>query len=163
MKHRVSAVAGALTVVLLSACGPAEQAPEPTLSDTEARAIIDDMMSGWDAVVKAGELGSNAAVYTDDAIRMQPNMPALVGREAIQAWMEEQRAAYSFEGSNEIVEVRALSPDWILFRTEGSWTRTPKAGGEPSVSDGKWLSIAQRQPDGSWKLYRDCGNSDLPG
>jgi uncharacterized protein (TIGR02246 family) len=162
MKPRVSAVAGALTVVLLSACDPAEPSPEATLSDTEARVIIDDMMSGWDAAVEAGEPEANASVYTDDAIRMQPDMPALVGRAAIQAWMEEQQAMYSFEGSNEILEVRALSADWILFRSEGSFVRTPRAGGEPSVVPEKWLSIAQRQPDGSWKVYRDGGSSVLP-
>jgi uncharacterized protein (TIGR02246 family) len=152
----------ALTIALVSGCGPAEPSPEAPLSDTEARATIEAMMSGWDAAVEAGDPGANASVYTEDAIRMQPNMPALVGREAIQTWMQAEADTYTFEGSNERLEVRALSADWILFRSEGSFVRTPKAGGEPRVFQEKWLSLAQRQPDGTWKIYRDGGSSILP-
>jgi uncharacterized protein (TIGR02246 family) len=162
MKRSLEMTAAALTVVLFSACGPAAPVSEATLSDAEARAVIDDMMSGWDAAVVAAEPGANASVYTDDAIRMQPDMPALMGRAAIQAWLEEEAATYTFEGGNDIVEVRALSPDWIFFRSEGSFTATPRAGGEPLVAREKWLSIAQRQPDGTWKVYRDGGSSVLP-
>lgn len=162
MKQRFRMFIGVLTIALVSGCGPAEPLPDAPLSDAEARAIIDAMMSGWDAAVAAGDPGGNASVYTEDAIRMQPNMPALVGREAIQTWMQTEADTYTFEGSNEIVEVRALSSDWIFFRSEGSFVGTPKAGGEPVVFQEKWLSLAQRQPDGTWRAYRDGGSSVLP-
>jgi uncharacterized protein (TIGR02246 family) len=145
----------------LFACAPAETPPEATLSDVDARTIIDEMMARWDAAVVAGDAGANSMVYTPDAIRMQPDMPALVGREAIQDWLQALAETYTSEGSNQIVEVRALSPDWILFRSEGSFVATPKAGGEPETRQQKWLSIAQRQADGTWKVYRDAGSSNL--
>ena len=162
MKRRSRMFTGALTVALVSGCGPAEPSPEAPLSDTDARAIIEAMMSGWDAAVASGDPGANASVYTEDAIRMQPDMPALVGREGIQTWMQDEADTFTFEGSNEIVEVRALSPDWIFFRSEGSFVGTPKAGGEPRVFQEKWLALAQRQLDGSWRVYRDGGSSVLP-
>jgi ketosteroid isomerase-like protein len=38
----------------------------------------------------------------------------------------------------------------------------PKAGGPESLFDGKFLTVFKRQPDGSWKIYRDCFNSNVP-
>lgn len=152
--------------VLLVACAPDNTPAEPpateTLSDAEARAIVDRMNAEWDAAVVAGDIDVNMEMYTEDAIRMQPDMPALVGRDAIRAWMQSHQDTYSFEGSNEIQEVRALSPDWILVRSTGSFAATPKAGGEVRTEQEQWLSIVQRQADGSWKWYRDAGSSVVP-
>ncbi|MEZ4715137.1 MAG: DUF4440 domain-containing protein [Caldilineaceae bacterium] len=38
----------------------------------------------------------------------------------------------------------------------------PKAGGDDVYIDGKYMSVLMRQPDGSWKLYRDIFNSNVP-
>ena len=40
-------------------------------------------------------------------------------------------------------------------------TFTPKQG--KAINDkGKYVTVWQRQPDGSWKVLRDISNSDLP-
>ena len=124
-------------VCLMSGCSssaPVAEAPgEATLSDAEARSIVEAMIAEWDANANAGssDAAAAASMYADDAVRLQPGMPALVGRSAIEAWLEAEGEAFSFEGSNEIVEVRALSPDWIMMRTTGTFTGTPLSGGEP--------------------------------
>lgn len=153
---------------LMAACSssaPVVEAPgEATLSDAEARSIVEAMIAEWDASANAGSTDAVAAasMYAQDAIRLQPGMPALVGRSAIEAWLEAQGQAFSFEGSNEIVEVRALSPDWIMMRTTGTFTGTPLSGGEPFTQEEQWLTLVQRQEDGSWRWYRDAGNSVRP-
>jgi ketosteroid isomerase-like protein len=38
----------------------------------------------------------------------------------------------------------------------------PKAGGETIEYDGKALTILEKQADGSWKIARDCFNSNVP-
>ncbi|MCB0095597.1 MAG: ester cyclase, partial [Caldilineaceae bacterium] len=45
-----------------------------------------------------------------------------------------------------------------LFRVDAEL----RANGMPVIMDGKYMSILQRQPDGSWKLYRDIFNSNVP-
>jgi ketosteroid isomerase-like protein len=56
-------------------------------------------------------------------------------------------------------EVR-VAGDWAYSRGTYSATLTPKAGGEPREDSGKYLTILERQSDGSWKIARDCFNSN---
>ena len=149
-------------VALLLGCGPEDPSAQESLSDAQARVIVDRMNREWDAAVLAGDFEASAAMYADDAIRMQPDIPALIGRDAIAAWLQSQTDTYTFEGSNEILEVRALSPEWILMRSTGTFTASPRTGGDSRTFTEKWLTLVQRQPDGSWQWYRDAGSSDLP-
>jgi ketosteroid isomerase-like protein len=41
-------------------------------------------------------------------------------------------------------------------------TATPKAVGEASVFEGKFLTVLRRDAAGNWKIYRDCYNSNNP-
>lgn len=162
MKPRFRISRAPAAVALLFACAPAGPPCEAPLSEAEARTIVVRMIEEWDAANLAGDFEAASAIYTTDAIRMEPDMPPLLGRDAIRAWLQTQAETYNWEGSNEIVEVRALSPEWILHRSRGSFTATPKAGGEARMLQGKWLTLTQRQPDGTWKVYRNAGSSDLP-
>jgi ketosteroid isomerase-like protein len=116
----------------LSAEGPpAAAGTEIQLTDAEAWEIVTRMNEERDAAVLAGDYETLVAVYTKDAIQMQPDIPALVGRDAIRACIASQSEKYTFEGSNEILKVRVLCPDWILLRGTATLTATSRAGGEP--------------------------------
>jgi ketosteroid isomerase-like protein len=41
-------------------------------------------------------------------------------------------------------------------------TIAPRAGGEAMDDIGKYITVYQRQADGSWKIARDIWNSDRP-
>ena len=41
-------------------------------------------------------------------------------------------------------------------------TSTPKAGGPSTQDKSKWIAALERQPDGSWKVFWEMYNSDLP-
>ena len=41
-------------------------------------------------------------------------------------------------------------------------TLAPKAGDAPMDDTGKYITIYQRQSNGSWKIARDIWNSDQP-
>ncbi|MCH7939879.1 MAG: nuclear transport factor 2 family protein [Candidatus Marinimicrobia bacterium] len=58
-------------------------------------------------------------------------------------------------------EVR-VAGDWAFARGTYTAILTPKAGGETIDIDGKYLTILERQVDGSWKIFRDCFNSNVP-
>ncbi|MDJ0751883.1 MAG: hypothetical protein QNJ45_00080 [Ardenticatenaceae bacterium] len=42
------------------------------------------------------------------------------------------------------------------------YTLTPKEGGDTMRIDGKFLTVFEKQPDGSWKMLVDCFNYDGP-
>ena len=69
------------------------------------------------------------------------------------------RFAFNMKISNE--EVRA-GGDWAFARGTYQATLTPKAGGAAGSIDGKYMTILTRQADGSWKIYRDIFNSNVP-
>lgn len=151
-------------VVSLGACtsGPAADSGVGVPTQAEATAIVDRLDEEWFAGVAAGDLTAAVEQYTDDAVRMEPGRPTLVGKEAILAWLQSQFDGYTFDGSAVIDEVMVLGPDWILRRNHGEFTATPKAGGEVIPFKESWLTLLQRQPDGSWKISRDIGKSDMP-
>ena len=51
-------------------------------------AAIKSLTEEYDAAINSGDLDSWMSIYTDDAVRMQPNMPVLVGKDAIRSVMQ---------------------------------------------------------------------------
>jgi uncharacterized protein (TIGR02246 family) len=111
----------------------------------------------------ANDAGTVAAVYAEGAVEMPPNIPARDGVDAI-------RAAYAsyFEAGAETVEftMTAAEIDGIggVAFDRGTWSWTGREGGrtEPVTQTGKYLSIARRQEDGSWRYAAMIWNSDQP-
>ncbi len=151
------------TMLILTACAPApEPAPEPedtTEADVAAiRQINDDFVEAVNSDNVAGQL----ALYTDDAIRMPPDQESLVGIDAIRSGAESFYAEYEQELTGEVQEIE-VSGDRAFARGIFTFSATPKAD-SPAVEmrAGKWVHILKRQPDGSWKVYRDIWNTDAP-
>ena len=148
---------------------PVAEQPDPAAEaakQAEDVAAIKRLNDDRKAASDAGDASTHAALYTDDAILMPPNRPAVVGREALLArWeaMYERHAASRFtrKFTEEVLEVE-VAGDWAFMRTAGTVTLTPKAGGEPIEYSGKTLAILKRQPDGAWKCYRTMGHTDRP-
>jgi uncharacterized protein (TIGR02246 family) len=124
------------------------------------------MIKRWDAAFKAHDADGLAALYTDDAVRMVPDQPAWVGKEAIRAgfaagFESEGFEQYTIEVENMAEDV-VVSGEWATFRGIGTETWSPKGGGEPIHTTAKYMSLNQRQPDGSWKIVWDIWNPDEP-
>ena len=130
--------------------------------DTEADvAAIKSLTELYDATINSGDLDSWMSLYTDDAVRMQPNMPALVGKDAIRSVMQSFFENYTID-LKETTEEVIIAGDWAFARGTFTYTLTPKSGGELIRDSGKWVAFHKRHPDGSWKIHRNIYNSDLP-
>jgi len=126
--------------------------------DVEA---IKNLTKEYDAIINSGDLDSWMSLYADDAVRMQPNMPALVGKDAIRNFYQPIFEQYVID-INETCEEVIVCGDWAFVRGTYTYTMTPKVGGDPSLDSGKWIALHKRQSDGSWNIYRNIFNSDLP-
>jgi len=125
-------------------------------------AAIEEAMDVYALAMTTGDLDLWMSLYTEDTVKMMPDQPAVFGKEALRASMEPLFNGFTFEEMAIFdVEIK-VAGDYAFTRCNFTATMTPKAGGEPLYMDAKDMSIMQRQADGSWKIYWDCWNSNVP-
>lgn len=156
--HQTPIAALAVATTLLSvACQPADQASaQLTPEETEAIRAVSD---AFEAAANAGDWDSVAALYTEDAILMPPNAPAVTGPSAIRDHFASFPPINSFELQVEEIVGRG---DLAYVRGSYSLELAPAGAPEPIQDTGKFIEIRRRQPDGSWPLARDIFNSSQP-
>ena len=144
-----------LAVMALGLTCVACQAPT-TESDLEAiKAVLEQSVTAN----SAGDVEGSLAVNTDDVVWIPPNHPPVTGKEALRSWFQDFFDAFALQvtaSSEEIV----VTGDWAFLRYSFAATLTPVAGGETTPNNGHGILIYQRQPDGSWKYFRNIWNSD---
>lgn len=134
-------------IVVATACAPA---PGPlTQADRDAIQAVSD---SFVTLMRAGDREALAALYTDDAVFMPPNQPAVTGREALRQWMAAFPAVTNFSLTNEAVEGRG-----DLAYVRGRYTMAVE--GMPADT-GKFIEIRRRGADGVWRLAVDIFNSN---
>ena len=143
-----------LGIVMLLMFGCTKQVD--TQTDIQA---LKNSLEEFEIAVNASDFETLASFYTEDAVRMPPNEPALVGNEAIRTGSKKGFEKYDYELEISTEEVRVVG-DWAFMRGVSAVTITPKTGGKPIQGTSKWMAFRQRQSDGSWKIVSDIYNSD---
>ncbi|MEP2234155.1 MAG: SMP-30/gluconolactonase/LRE family protein [Alteripontixanthobacter sp.] len=114
-------------------------------------------IADWVDIYNRNDWALLAEQFTQDAVMLPPNAPAIVGRGAIAAW----------EAANEEGFRIALRPDEIVVSGDRAIIRgrscvfVPLPDGSTGVDVGKFLEVRLRQPDGRWLISHDIFNSDL--
>ncbi len=131
---------------------PAQEEASGALSDADIAAIEATL----EAFRQAGLAGdSEFAVFTEDAVVMFPNRPAVEGLEAIKGmwtWVraiEWEMSTVEIDGRGDLAFARGT--DSYLLDYEGA-----------VKEEGKFLYILRKQPDGSWRIATWVASSDLP-
>ena len=102
------------------------------------------------------------SLWADDGIQMPPDTPARKGKEKIREANQLLLDLYHWDIAAINVEETHVAGDWAFSRGNYTWAWTPKDGSEKMAGTGKFLTIFQRQDDGSWKIARDCFNGNGP-
>ena len=132
-------------------------------ADLEAfKAAVQDTLDKYSAAMNAEDSDLWISLWDENGIQMPPNAPAVVGKPAIEKGIRESYQALDWEKFTIRLEEVKVAGDWGFARGTCSASITPKAEGETAFIDFKYLTILKRQPDGSWKIFRDCFNSNLP-
>jgi len=154
-----SVLLAALALALASAaCQPPAQEAGP-LSEEDVAAIRAAAQSYTEAML-TGDWAAAVAVFTEDAVRMPPNAPAIQGHEAIRAGFEAEPVTYT-DFTNTPTEIDGRG-DLAYARGPYSLTFTLEGIAEPITDRGKYVAIFRKQADGSWLAAVDTWNSDLP-
>ena len=148
-----SPVAACVVLLVMGACQPSGPA---TLSQEDI-AGIEATTQAWVEAVNASDWAAVSATYTEDAVLLPPNQPAVQGRGDIQAWFEAFPPASDV--NLEWAEIEGVGD--VAF-VRGSFTLIVTPEGMDAVADtGKFLNVRRRQADGSWLIHRDIFNSNL--
>jgi ketosteroid isomerase-like protein len=94
-------------------------------------------------------------IFTEDAVRLEPGKPPVVGKQAIQVDNEKGRAEYpgfkvlSYAPKYRNIQIEdGLAFEW--FEADAKFKLSPEA--PPASWHGKGLRVMRRQSDGSWKF-----------
>jgi len=134
-------------------CTPVPAAPAFTDADRTANLAVS---SNFRDRVMAKDWAGAAKLYTDNALMLPPNSPALRGRTAIQGYLTAFPPVTAFT----IVTDTIVGTGDRAYAT-GHYSLTLGLKGSP-VDSGKFLDVRERQADGSWLYVADMFSSDLP-
>ena len=164
-RRRLRLAIGVPTIVLLGilavGCAPVEEeaaedpnAVEPSIGDESAlNALIADYL----VAVNGGDADGVAALYSADAVRMPPNAPPIRGRESIRRNMEETFETATLNVQMQVDETEA-SGELAYVRGTFLLTATPKDGSPATESQGNWMRLMRREPDGRWLIAYSLWN-----
>lgn len=155
MRLLVSAFLAALGLAILSACAPvAGGASDPT-----AEATIRAGTDTWNTAYNAGDIDKIVALYSEDAVVMPPNVPALVGREALKAYLVKDAAAAKAAGLTAKDGTSSVGLSGDLAWHAGSSSVVDATG--KTVETGSYLEV-WRRTNGQWLMVRDMWVDDAP-
>ena len=131
-------------------------AQESKEKDVEADiAAIKELYNQYCQAVTAGDLDHFISLWEDDAIRMDHNNYAVIGKENIRAHFKVRFDPFdnkmALYGETEV----QVSGDLAFARGNVTLSITPKGKDTTTNFDVKFLDILKRQEDGSWKIYID--------
>ncbi|MCL6544555.1 MAG: SgcJ/EcaC family oxidoreductase [Bryobacteraceae bacterium] len=150
----------ALALLLSAGCG---QGPGTGKAPDRAAELqkIDGLRSRFVAAYNSADAAAAAALYTDDAVMLPANEPAVEGRQAIQESLRRELG----QGPTKISitpQETEIAGEWAFERGQAVITTTPKGAKDAVELSAKYLVILRRQPDGDWKIHRDMTNLDTP-
>jgi ketosteroid isomerase-like protein len=153
-----------LSLVLVSLLLLSTACQTQTQADTRAadQAALTNLDAEWSKAAGAKDVDKTVSYYSDDALVLPPNSPALTGKAPIRAMWSGMLNAPGFGGGWKATKVEVARSGDLGYVT-GSYELTEtNASGKPVTDKGKFLEIWKKQADGSWKCTADMFSSDLP-
>ena len=127
------------------------------LSDTDKAAIKRTKEQAL-VVFNARDFPAYVKLYTEDAIVLPPNAPAVKGREAILSFCKKFSPFSDYR--HETQEIEGMGN--LVYNLE-NYSLTVMPPGRPTYRiTGRVIWIWQKQADGSWKVWREMYNHDSP-
>jgi len=129
----------------------------------DARAAIEQLHQQDVAATLTQDPKALADLFTENAVLLEPDNVPVIGRKAILAGNEQDRAAHpemkflSYKPEIKDLQIRGnWAFEWDTF--DASYKESEK--GEVKNFRAKALRVLERQPDGSWKFSRVMWNMD---
>ena len=140
-----------VAMLAMAGCGTREK---PNTAEIEQRILAQEEQ--WNRAFAQRDAEALAGFFADDAAMASPGEQLVRGkqsiREAVDAFAEDPNLNVSFRANR--VQV-AKSGDLAYTRGQYMLTSTDPATNQPESSRGYYLTVWQKQSDGSWKAVED--------
>jgi ketosteroid isomerase-like protein len=118
------------------------------------------------AAFRSGDTATLLSLLTSDVMFLPPNEAPVIGKVSAQKWFERFFSTLKVtnfeiplsEHQREVTVSGDLGVECGPFK----WTVAPLAGGTAIHEEGKFVGIWRREPDGTWRIFRDIWNSNKP-
>ena len=119
--------------------------------EAEARKGIDAGNQAWIDGMKQGLAAPIAATYTQDGLDCSPTGECIRGRAAIEQHIREQIEKLGRAISASVKSVGSVQEGEFVYE----WGRAEASFANGTKVVDRYLTVWQRQPDGSWKIFRN--------
>jgi uncharacterized protein (TIGR02246 family) len=148
-----------MLVLTAAACAAPAKAPE--IAPTDPAALKDAIQARekeWSAAFLAGNGTAIGALYTEDAVSIQPAGDSWTGRAAIAKGEQAQLDTLAVTAREDIAEeVIPAGNDHAIEVGHYSYQATGKTSKKPVSSSGRYMVLWRKDADGVWRLQRDIG------
>lgn len=149
-----------LTLLLAAAaCAPPAKATEtPPVDPVALKDAIQAREKEWSAAFLAGNAAGVAALYSEDAVSIQPAGDSWSGRAAIEKGEQAQLDTLAVTAREDIAEeVISVGANFAVEVGHYSYQATSKTNKQPRASSGRYMVLWRKDADGVWRLLRDIG------
>lgn len=161
--HRILAVMLAGLTTLAGCNADAHHADATTADTGDIAQQIRESETRWNAAYAARDSAALAAQYAPDAALANPGVALVSGGDAIRAAVTGYAADRNLkvEFASDRIQV-AASGDLAYSRGHFTMQSTDPATGKPRSDSGSYLTVWQKQADGSWKAVEDFVTPGAP-
>ncbi len=156
MKNLAKMAIAASSLLMLPACDKAGHKQASTTDTAAVEKMLKDNETRWNGLYKARDAAGLASVYAADAALANPGAPLVEGGPAIRTAVEQfvTDPNLDVQFASDRVQV-AKSGDLAYTRGHFTMRSTDPATKQPRTDTGNYLTVWQKQADGSWKAVED--------
>jgi uncharacterized protein (TIGR02246 family) len=116
---------------------------------------MDELRTQWQDAFNKGDVPGFVALYSEEAKLMPSYTKMITGKAGIKGYYER------VEPGGQTINIKSIETDsdGSLVYEIGSYVVTWT---DLKPDTGKYVSVAKKQDDGSWKIIAHIWNSDLP-